>query len=334
MVGLCSKLTLVCWGAGMLLTATLCRCHAEELPPPATTSEPEFTALLRIPSALLIESVNRRFHHRKPVDRVILGTHSRGTADCVGQVHCTLAENRQGAEFNCHVVGTITSQTRGTQGPAIIHSQAHTAYRAHKTIFFDGRQFQSRPATVCANTALTISEVDSTAPGLRGRLVRRVASRRAADLRGEAEAITAGLARQELQVAIDAEFDTRLAAINQALNLRLSLLPHLSDWGQPLAVRSYTHCLEICLASDRLANRQLLPPPPEPESQAAADQAVELWLHAEQGRGEPSLLATWLRWSRPWLDLYTANRGLLSELTDEKIRIERQQNWLVLRLLP
>ncbi|MCA9181327.1 MAG: hypothetical protein KDA51_07730, partial [Planctomycetales bacterium] len=63
-------------------------------------------ACLRIPASLITEEASRSFRHTAPVDRVVLGTHARGTAECQGEVRCEMGQQPSAAELVCHISGT------------------------------------------------------------------------------------------------------------------------------------------------------------------------------------------------------------------------------------
>lgn len=202
-------------------------------------------ACLRIPAAIITEVASRDFVHTAPVDRVILGTHSRGTAVCSGHVTCHMRQQAHGAEVVCHIIGTVDSKTCGVNGPALIDSTASTSYRATKSIVFDGRKLVTQPAIVQANTHIQINGLGSSLPGLRGRAVRRVAERRAGDSLPEAEAITRNLTVAELQQQIDQEFAQRIASINRILEDRLPILSAFSESDYKLSISSQAEFIQL-----------------------------------------------------------------------------------------
>lgn len=230
-------------------------------------------ACLRIPASLIAKEASQSFQHNSAVDRVVLGTHSRGTANCQGQVSCELREQAHAAEFVCHISGTVSSLTRGSNGPALINSTADTVYTAAKSILFDGRQLSSQPAVVSARTRVQITGIGSTLPGLRGRVVKRVAARRAADSLPEAEAITQRLTLDELQQQIDDEFARRLKSLNRQLALRLSILEAFSKSDYALSISSHAEYIQILFAGRGVDSQTIAAIPSFPQGPKAV-----LWL--------------------------------------------------------
>lgn len=202
-------------------------------------------ACLRIPAVLITEVASRDFTHTSPVDRVLLGTHSRGTAVCRGHVSCEMREQTHAAEVVCRITGTVDSTTRGTNGPALINSTASTTYTATKRIIFDGRKLITQPALVQASSRIQITGVGSSLPGLRGRIVRRVAERRSGESLPEAEAITRDLTATELQQHIDNEFAQRIDSINRKLEDRLPILAAFAASDYKLSISSQPEFIQL-----------------------------------------------------------------------------------------
>jgi hypothetical protein len=145
--------------------------------------------LLKIPATWIAKSVNRDFDQLAPVHQVILGTTSNGRAHCKGIVTCIVEDNETAVSILCSVSGTVESKTRGTNGPAIIESTALTYYTATKRLVFDGKRFACNPTSLSSRTKVTITGVGSSLPRLRGRLVTRVATKRAHQSLSQVEAI-------------------------------------------------------------------------------------------------------------------------------------------------
>ena len=297
-------------------------------PTPTIKNDSEaFPVLLRIPQALIVKSVDRDFQHSAPVQQKVLGTSATGTSHCQGTVTCVIEEMIEGAAFSCRISGTVRSDTCGTNGPATIQSHAFTSYVAHKRFVFDKHQFISFPTTVVAHTQLTNTGIGSTLPGLRGRIVKQVATQRAQQSRSQAESIAQGLTERELCQQIDADFATRLSEMNQKLANRLSLLKYFPVVENRVHVRSFTGGVEIGLgtATENSANRV--------ESRTPLGESVELWLRPQidliAERPIPELLFS----SAPtWLTTFFSHNPTLLEPHDRTVFAEVHNGWLVFRL--
>jgi hypothetical protein len=249
-------------------------------------------ACLRIPASLIAEEASQSFEHNSSVDRVVLGTHSRGTANCQGEVRCELRDQAQAVEFVCHISGTVSSQTHGSNGPALIDSTAETSYTAAKSILFDGRQLSTQPAVVTARTRVQVTGIGSTLPGLRGRMVKRVAARRAADSLPEAEAITRKLTVDELRQQIDDEFAQRLTSLNRKLALRLAILESFSESDYSLSLSSHADYIQVLFARRGIDSQNIAATPNFP-----LGPKVVLWIPLPSSnsdlREESEILDSW-----------------------------------------
>ncbi len=181
--------------------------------------------------------------------------------------------------------GNIESNTKGINGPAIITASSTTDYTAYKAVRFDGTQFIADPVTVESKSRLRITGVDSTVPRLMGRIVRRVASRRAEESRPQAEAISANLAINDLKQNIDAEFDKRLKEMNTKIAGANRLIQGYIASGGKLGVRSSQEGIEVHFVPDdrevRFVNTQRA---------FQHKDTVELWLQiGQQGKESLSL---------------------------------------------
>ena len=294
---------------------------------PTEATADNFQLLIRIPHSLISKGVDRDFQNSSTVQREVMGTNSKGTAHCQGTVTCTIETKTDGAAFCCRISGTVQSDTCGTNGPAIIHSNAYTSYVAHKRFSFDGHQFTNSPASVVANTRLTITGIDSTLPRLRGRIVRRVATQRAEQSHSQAESITMSLTEQELCERIDADFDARIVELNQSFAKRLSILKHFPSAGNKIHIRSHPDRVEICLG------KALIRPSGGIGVRAPMGNAIELWLRIDPGLIAQTPIAAFLVSKAPnWLATYLSSNPNLFVAVNKEIAIEAHDGWVVLRL--
>ncbi len=325
-----SSLTLSRCGLVLSLTvAALCKADDGVLPAPGATTPSSAVARLRIPSQIIVNAVNREFRNTLPVDREVLGTRSRGMAVCVGTVTCSLNDNPHGAEFECLISGTVTSTTCGVNGPATINSSASTKYIARKVLFFDGRQITTTPAEVKVHTQLQITNIGSSLPRLRGRVVRRVANRRAAESREQAEAITSRLTHNDLQQQIDAEFDNRISALNQRLAKRLDVVDLLAQVRHQVAIRTQADSIVLDLYEDSAANSIQFP-----TASLEVGDSIELWVPlTDSGDSTAGATAALLSSIPAWLAPYFDENPRLSEfLSAQELNVRRVDGWLMLEL--
>lgn len=293
---------------------------------PQLTTEGKISILLRIPASIISKSVDREFQHTTPIQREILGTRSAGVAKCQGAVTSELVEHSKGAELRCRISGTISSITCGVNGPAVIQAQANSNFVAYKYAIFDGHRFTTTPATVHVTTQLKVNGIASRLPGLRGRLVRRVASRKAIESHDQAEAITANLTAGELCSKIDVDFDERIQSLNQKLERNLAMLRKLEITGERLVIKSYHDRVEIGILTKDEAGRKTMVPRP------LLHDSIELWIKLAPTDALGRLtMAQLLKLTPLWLSSFLDKHPRLSKL-EGKVDVEMNGDWVVLKL--
>jgi hypothetical protein len=150
-----------------------------------------------------------------PVTDLILGTSIYGTGRTVGQVRLELVPNPHRASFDTLLSGTTYTRTVGYNGPAIIYATGATGISARKRLEMDLHGPEGRPSTTAARTSTTITGVSSSRDGCMGKIVERVASKRAASSKSQAEWIGARHAEQRLARRVDDEAQGLLTKARQ-----------------------------------------------------------------------------------------------------------------------
>jgi hypothetical protein len=236
-----------------------------------------YVAVVRLSKDLLSPLTSRQIHNRAPVRQVVLGTRATGTAWTDGQVSVRLDEGHRPLRFTVVFHGTTVARTVGYNGPAIIHSVANTRFTATKTVDFDiDRGFFHSRARIAARTNVTTTGIQSTLPGLRGCLVRWVASKRVNSTRAQVNAIASQNAHQRIVASFDAEVTGVLERVNGDLR---SLGPALASIfeGEQKPVVDFWHSnghILVCVArSPQTHYRPQLP------HQDLDPSLVQIWLH-------------------------------------------------------
>jgi len=282
--------------------------------------------MVRIPAMLIAKSMNRDFEHKGPVNQVLLGTNSIGTSHCTGQVTCVVEDNPVGVSILCNIAGNVESKTCGTNGPAIIHSTATTKYVASKRLTFDGKLFASNQASVSSCTQLTINDIKSTLPRLRGRLVMRVATARAIETKQQVESIVNSQTEAELRQRIDADFEVRVSDLNKQFASRLEILKYVPGTEKRLQLRSRKDGVELALGHS-------LSIPLESNENQSIGASVEIWLMRNENLVANRTLTAILFNEFPfWLSTYFADNPLFLKPDERKWSIELGEKWIVLKL--
>lgn len=205
--------------------------------------------VMRISEELLERLFARDIDKHTTVDRWVLGTHARGKAHTVGHADVDTEDSNDEAAFRVVIKGASHSRTVGHNGPAIIHTRTATHWEVVKQVRFDGERFTTSPGTISSNTKLTPMGVDSTLPGLRGRLVRRVGSRRVCECKSTAERINQKQTSEKILSQVDEIVDSRVEQLNQRIYTR-PILKHLLPMLESPVVELSTNnkCIHIAFA--------------------------------------------------------------------------------------
>ena len=231
-------------------------------------------ATIRV-SQVVIEPIAKvKVDQKTEVNEEILGADVRGTCHTTGDVHIALTPNPTEAAFELILIGESVSDTIGTHGPAQITSHGVTKYKAVKCVNFNGKRFTTTPAKVTADTDLTIENIASTEPGLRGRIVKRVATREVHKAYQESRRIAAQRVIHLVSEGFDATVRKHLEKLNRDLKLKRLLDNHLSD-HEDLTMRLKT--TEDCLHVSFLAKAG--DPEQTPDFSVGSDQAVQVGLN-------------------------------------------------------
>lgn len=174
-------------------------------------------AVLDISPQLLRPLVDRPFEWTGPVHENVLGAQVEGTSKATGRVSLKWTPDEREAALEIVLHGESLSTTTAAAGPAHIQSHATTPFVARKRILLDANGFRSLPATVEAQAHTTTDGIGSTLPGLRGRIVERVAERRVAEAQPESDRIAADDVRRRVGRAFDRAVDEHLDALNGSL---------------------------------------------------------------------------------------------------------------------
>ncbi len=183
---------------------------------------------------------------KSKIEEEVLGAQVRGTCHTTGTVKIKLTPNPTKAAFELSLTGESVSDTIGTHGPAQIGSHAVTKYTAVKPIIFDGASFSTAPAKVTADTDLKINNVSSTAPGIRGRIVTNVATRRVREAYEESRQITSDRTIKQVSQQFDAAVQEHLDHLNRDLRLKRLLDQQIADRDSlPMRLRTTKKGLHV-----------------------------------------------------------------------------------------
>jgi hypothetical protein len=230
---------------------------------------PAAIVYVRVSRNFLEDYVERNVSRRKPVRDCILGATIRGYSDTIGKTRLSLLPSNERLIARIAFDGTVRARTRGYKGPVVIHSLSDSKFHAHKRIELDGSGLRVWPAKAAAPTRLQTLGIDTHLPRLRGRIARRIASRRAAQSHGAAEAITADHTADDIRGDFEARVNRSMANVQRVLG---SKIPDLETATSPMPTdvrfRSRPESVEVAIIREdaTAAERKLRPPSAKPSA--------------------------------------------------------------------
>jgi hypothetical protein len=225
---------------------------------------PAAMVYVRLSREFIEDYVERTVSTRKPVRDCILGTRIFGQSQTVGKTDIKLLPSRDKISGEIGFHGTVHSRTTGYNGPAILHYKSRATFRARKLVTLGEAGLKVAPATAVASTKLETTGIQTTLPRLRGRIATRIAARRNANSRPEAEAITSRHAAATIEEDFDRRIDRSVAKIKRVFQLKV---PGLDMGSDPqiahMRYRSTPEYVEMAMIrDDASAEEYALRPPP------------------------------------------------------------------------
>ena len=135
-------------------------------------------------AGLVAAGIEQPVDDTSPVRDHILGTDITGTGHTVGHVSVELVPSENSAVIDILLSGQTKTETVGHNGPATIYSDGSVAISGSKRVVLDNAGFKSYPARGRA-----VARTRTRGIGARHRIVRRIASRRLAQQKAQAERI-------------------------------------------------------------------------------------------------------------------------------------------------
>jgi len=194
--------------------------------------------VFRASRELLAAGVDRPVEENAPIVDCILGTRIYGSGTTRGRVVLELVPNSRQGELQALFTGMNDSQTVGYNRSAIIFTRGQTRLWGARRILVDDGGLRAMAVEAEAATRTTITGIDSSRRGVLGRLVRRVASRKASRQKPEAEAIASEHAADRFRERFASQTNQPLARGQQSFQtrfrspmLRWDLLPQQLAFG-------------------------------------------------------------------------------------------------------
>ena len=170
--------------------------------------------------AFLNDGMGRPIDETAPVRDVILGTRLVGTGRTQGDVSFRLIPNANVATLEATLEGVNHSRNTGYNGPAIINAVGTTRLLATKWLTVDIDGIHGLPATAAADADTRITGIGSSKGAFVDCIVRRVASKKAAEQKSQAEAIAEEHAEERLNKMFEDRIGVELAKSNKQFKER------------------------------------------------------------------------------------------------------------------
>ncbi|MCA9129819.1 MAG: hypothetical protein KDB22_22185 [Planctomycetales bacterium] len=148
-----------------------------------------------------------------PVNECILGTRVVGSACLSGQVEVDVLSMNDGISLCLILRGCMTSDNTGYNRGVVIKTLGSSPVIASKQIFVTPTNISALPTTASTNLQTTITSFQH-----RSRIVRRIAKRKAAEQKPQADAI----AEHRLQNRIQSGYDDQVQSLLDQANAQLS----------------------------------------------------------------------------------------------------------------
>ena len=255
---------------------------------PSDDDSKETAVVLRISKEFVRQHAAPAVEHVAPVDKCLFGSRVTGTAFTRGQPLLTMAADHSKSEFTLHFTGTTTTRTVAVKHPVKAYNIGAAVFDVHRQISFDGMQFIEGPESIEASYSSKLNGL-STPPGLRGRIVRRLALPKIEALKPRADAVALADTKANVLEAFGKHTDELVSDLNARLPWKQTvslLLPQATQW-----VGHFASTKDWILASPGPKDAEI---PQLPEESARMQAPIELWVHGKPGEvSAAKVVAIW-----------------------------------------
>lgn len=170
--------------------------------------------------------VSRAVAQPQDVDECILGTRVLGTAWMNGDVSANLLPMTSGVALQLNLSACMTSQSRGYNRGVVLNTTSVSPVFATKQMFVTSTSVTGAPAQVTTQLESTINSIEH-----RSRLVRRIASRKAAQQKPQADAVAEGRLQERICKEFEQQASEQISQANQQLSKMQQPRPELTRVG-------------------------------------------------------------------------------------------------------
>lgn len=160
--------------------------------------------LLQVDEDLLGRSVNRVVDETTAINEMLLGARVCGVGHTTGLVLLDFQPAEDRAVLDLVLTATNHSQTRGTKGPVTVHTLGTATVDARKRVFIDERAVTSSPVEAHASVS-TKTQGISVNKKFGQKLIRKIASKKVAQMQPKARAVSEQRARDRVRSQFEAQ---------------------------------------------------------------------------------------------------------------------------------
>ncbi len=214
--------------------------------------------------------VNQRVNRTEPVIDCIMGTSINGQATLTGQVSADLFPSQGSVGVRVSLSGQVVSRNRGYRKPVSLVTTGYGDVSASRALYISETGISMEPTVACAFLRTEINSINH-----RFRFVRRIARRKAAESKPQADRI----AVEKMRLKICTQFS---AQVDQASNIQQpdvmqKVRPVLQRLDIPEPARLIGSTDEsIYLHTSVLRQDQLAAPNPAPSIHRSYDAAIQI----------------------------------------------------------
>lgn len=161
---------------------------------------------------LLQKLASRVVAEPSPVNECILGTRVIGRACLTGSVDLDLLPMNNAVSFSLNMNAMLTSNNRGFNRGVVLRTTGSSPVHAAINVVASPNGISSAPATVSTNLTTSINAIEHKL-----RIVRRIAKRKAAEQKPQADAIAEGRMRRKIRDQYEQQVTEQLADANVRL---------------------------------------------------------------------------------------------------------------------
>ena len=158
--------------------------------------------VVSVSSSLVQKAASQVVSRSRDINDCILGTRVIGSGTLQGNVTARTLNSYGQATVELTLAGCFRSQSTGYNGPVSVKTLGDGDVRSSRTVFISEAGVSLAPTATTASLSTKITSINHPL-----RIVRKIASKKAAELKPQADAI----ATERLRKQVDAEFDTQVS---------------------------------------------------------------------------------------------------------------------------